>query len=149
MPLTPGGRYRARIGPSEDGPNACHDLLGRERLRHVIVGTQLQPDDAIALLTLGCDQDDGRGLQGPCTHPAQYLEAVHAGKHQIQEHERGRFSLQRCHRLPPVGRRPDEESVALEVARQDLSHHGLVVHHEHALAVHPLMMGHGCCESLS
>ena len=138
-----------RVGPAQDGPHARDDLLGRERLRHVVVGAQLQPDDAIGLLTLGRHEDHRGPLHGPGAHPAQNLETVHAREHEVQEHERGGCGLQRRHRLPAVGRGLNEEPVTLEIASEDLPHHGLVVHHEHALAVHLMMMAHGCCESLS
>src|SRR5215211_4777601 len=40
--------------PTQDAPDACGKLPGRERLRHVVVGAELQTDDSVGLVAAGC-----------------------------------------------------------------------------------------------
>ena len=50
---SPGDRRQRAPGPAQHGPHPGDQLLGRERLGHVVVGADLQPDDPIALLAPG------------------------------------------------------------------------------------------------
>src|SRR6266540_4831508 len=46
-------RDRLRLGTPEHGADAGRELARGERLRDVVVGAELEPDDAVGLLTAG------------------------------------------------------------------------------------------------
>src|SRR5438093_12541011 len=77
----------ANAGSPEDGAHTRDDLARRERLRHVIVRSELQADDAIGLLPAGGQHDHGRRPRGP--DQTEHLEAVDPREHQIEKHEVG------------------------------------------------------------
>ena len=62
-----------------------HQLAGAEGLRHVIVRSKAQPPDLVDIVLLGGNHDDRDVLLLP--HLPADLEAVHARKHQIQDHQ--------------------------------------------------------------
>ena len=45
-----GAAGSGRLGPPQHGPDPGHELLGAERLDHVVVGAQLQADDPVGLV---------------------------------------------------------------------------------------------------
>jgi hypothetical protein len=115
-------------GAPQHGPHSSHQLLGRERLGHVVVGPQLQPDDAVALLAAGREDHDGYRGQRPQA-PA-HLEPVDARQHEIEDHEVGRLGQRPVERGAPVGEGLDHVAVVLEVAGDDLGDGGIVVDHQ-------------------
>ena len=62
---------------------ARHELARAKRLDQVIVGTELESDDAILDLALGRQHDD-RHI-GVVADGAAYALARHAGQHQIED----------------------------------------------------------------
>ena len=61
------------------------ELAHREGLGYIIVGSVVEPHYLIPFLLAGGDHDDGdRALFADA---AKHLEAVHAGKHDVQKHE--------------------------------------------------------------
>ena len=77
-----------RRAPAQDGAHAHRELARRERLRHVVVGAELEPDDAVGLLAARRQQDHGQ--VGASADPAAELEAVGAGQHHV-EHDEARL----------------------------------------------------------
>ena len=55
---------RALAGPAQDGADAGNELAGRERLDQVVVGTQLQAEDAVHLVVPGRQEQHGNGAAG-------------------------------------------------------------------------------------
>ena len=55
------GTGQHRLGATQDGADAGRHLAGRERLHHVVVGAELEPDDAVDLLDVGGEQDHRDG----------------------------------------------------------------------------------------
>ena len=112
-----------RLGPSlraaEQGPDARHQLARAERLGDVVVGPQLEADDAVRLLGAGREHDDGQraGLGGAAQRAAD-LEAVDAGQHEIEDHQVRHARPDRLERLAAVaegvGHVPRPRQVALE-----------------------------------
>lgn len=70
---------------AQDGLYPGHQLLGVEGLYHIVVGSQLQPQDLVEDLSLGRKHDDG-DLGDGAQLPA-YLVAVDPREHQIQQHQ--------------------------------------------------------------
>jgi hypothetical protein len=103
-------------------------LTRRERLRHVVVRAELQPDDPIRLVPPSRDQDHGQIR--PSTQPAAELEAVGTREHHVENDERGLLALDQLARDIPVPCLPRLVALTLEVGDHDLLHDGLVVHDE-------------------
>ena len=105
-----------------------HQLAGIERLGHVIVRAQLQPDDLVGILDAGGQHDDRRvalAAQG-----AGDLETVNAGQAQV-EHHQVRFLAPRLdqRRLPVVGLH-DHEAGLFQIGAHQPDDLGLIVHHQ-------------------
>jgi hypothetical protein len=88
----PEAAHRRRLGPGgagspAHGPDARHQLPRGERLGHVVVGAGGQAHDLVGLLGPGGEHDDVGVTEGPDL-PAG-LDAVHAGKHQVQHDHLG------------------------------------------------------------
>ena len=77
-------------GPPEDGPHPRRELPGGEGLGQIVVGSHLQPQDAVRLGGPGGEHDhrDARPGLRPFEEPED-LEAVGPGKHQVEDHEVG------------------------------------------------------------
>ena len=67
------------------------ELLGTERLGHVVVGAELQPRYAVGFLAPCREHDDGDRRHGRIVpHRLADEQAIHARQHQIQNHQIGR-----------------------------------------------------------
>ena len=71
--------------PALDGPDAGHELAEPERLHDVVVGSQLEQQDAVDLVGT-CGHDDDRHLVS-CPQPPAHLAPVEVGQTQVQEDE--------------------------------------------------------------
>jgi hypothetical protein len=123
---------RARgVEAAEHRVNPRHELGGRERLDHVVVGPQPQPDHAVRFLGLGREQDHRHTVAVLVAQPAHHLEAIDSGQHQV-EHDQvrtlGRGGVQR---LASVGGHPGRVAGAIQVAGDNLGDRRLVVDDEH------------------
>ena len=69
-----------------------HELVRAERLRQVVVGADLEADDAVGLLGTGREHDDRnrRRLVRSAADETADLEAVDVRQHEIQDHQIGR-----------------------------------------------------------
>jgi len=130
-----GGRSRA----SEHRLDARRELTRRERLRHVVVGAELEADDAIGLLSARGEHDHGQVAAG--ADPSAQREPVGAGKHHVEDDELRRGPLDELAGAVPV--RGDErvEPVSLQVANDHVPHDRLVVDHEDGC--HHRIVAHG------
>ena len=103
-------------------------LARRERLRHVVVGAELETDDPVGLLAAG-RQHDHRQARARAD-PAAELEPVRPGQHEVEHDEARRVALDELARPAPVGRLERLEALALQVADDDLADRRLVVDDE-------------------
>ena len=83
QPETPRPRRGARVGASQDRAHARNELAGRERLGHVVVGTQLEPDDPIDLLVTRGQDQNRHGSARPKL--SADLETVEIGQGKIED----------------------------------------------------------------
>ena len=141
-------RRSSRLGRArapEDRAHARGELARRERLRHVVVGAELEPDDAVGLLAAGGEHDhrelrEGRGSSG---RPRA---------------RRGRAASDRARPGPAAPTRASSHApltvaglerpvaVAAQVADDDLAHDRLVVHDQDGL--HRVIVTSGYFQSL-
>jgi cob(I)alamin adenosyltransferase len=124
-------RVAVAVHTTEHRVHACDQLGGRERLDDVVVGAELQADDAVGLLATRRQQDHGD--VAVLAQPRHHLQAVEAGQHHV-EHDEVRPVLERgLDGGRAVGGGDGVKPVATEVARDDLRDRRLVVDHEDRL----------------
>ena len=113
---------------AEERPDPGRQLAQAERLRHVVVGAELEADDLVELRVLGREHDDRHARLG-ADDPAD-LDAGQLRQHQVEEDEVGLVGPEARQRLAPVGRRDDPEAVRLERVDERLAERRLVVDDE-------------------
>ena len=87
---------------AQNRPHADRELARRERLRHVVVGAELEADDPVGLLAARRQQDHRQ--VGARADPAAELEPVDAGEHHVEHDERRRSLLEQLARGVAVAR---------------------------------------------
>ena len=120
-----GGAVRA----AQYGLDPGHQLAGRERLGHVVVGAQFEPQDAVHLAVPGRQHQHGQGLLGP--HPPAHLQSVDApGQPHVQDHHAGPLPLYGGQpRLARAGL-DDPETLAAQVQVDQVGDVGVVFDHD-------------------
>src|ERR1700737_2544734 len=73
------------FGAAENGLDACRKLAWIERLREIIVGSELEPDDAVDILSTRCEHQHWNPAFG--AKSLQNLEAVEARQHDIENNK--------------------------------------------------------------
>src|ERR1700744_3913546 len=81
------GRHRPALA-TKQGLEPGNEFTRGERLGQVIVGTELDAEDAVDLVVAGGDEDDGRPVAGFAQAPTD-LDAVQARKSDIEDHGDG------------------------------------------------------------
>ena len=72
-------------GPPQQAVDAGNDFLDVERLGHIIVAAHVEADQAVRFIILGRQKNDGYIAE--LADAAADFEAIHAGHHQIEEHD--------------------------------------------------------------
>jgi hypothetical protein len=92
----------------------------------VVVGAHLQADDAVHVLDLGGEHDDGRGVVGRAQAAAD-AQAVFAGQHEVEHDEIDRLAREHAvQRLGVLGQQ-DVEAFLGQVAPQQVADARVVV----------------------
>jgi len=87
--------FLAALEAAEQRPHARHELLRAEGLHHVVVGSDLEPHDAVGLVAPRGEHDDGEPLgAGGAPHLAADGDAVHAGKPHVGDQDVGLFRVE-------------------------------------------------------
>ena len=94
-----------RLLSSQEGADPCHELLVGEGLDEVVVGTAVEPVNAVGDPIPGRQHEDGK-VAG-CPDHAADLDAVHARQHQIEHHQVGRAMSCEVEGGEPVAGRRD------------------------------------------
>ncbi len=124
-----GRRVLACLGAAQHGAHAGHDLGRIEWLDHVVVGAQAQGQQLVHIIGQGRDHDHGR--LAVIADGAQHVDAVHAGKVDVQQHQVGPQQAEQLQRLLAVRGHARTQPVPLEIGRQDAGDGGLVFDDEH------------------
>lgn len=111
------GRRRRGVtgGTSQDGAEPGEEFAGGERFRQVVVGADLEADDAIRLVAAGREHEHRH--RTVLADPPEHLEAVHAWQHDVEDDGMPVCSGLKC---------PFEAECAI-VHRRDLHGEGLKV----------------------
>ncbi len=118
-------RRRCAIDATEDSLDARDELGGRERLREVVVGAELEPEHTVDLAVAG-GEEDHRHLRRASDAPAD-LEPVDVGETDVEHHEPRPVRLERPRARAPGRALQDAEPLALEVEADEIGDVGLVV----------------------
>ena len=125
-------RMRRRVGIArretpQHGAHARDQLARIERLRQVVVGAQLETDDAIDVGAVRGEHDH-RHRQA-VAQPAQHLEAAERGQHHVEDHqvERMRLLGEPLERLGAVAHQRHLEALAGQVLGEHLAELAVVV----------------------
>mmetsp|Transcript_21671 Transcript_21671/g.84405 ORF Transcript_21671/g.84405 Transcript_21671/m.84405 type:complete len:428 (+) Transcript_21671:1981-3264(+) len=103
-----------------------------EGLGEIVVRADLQADDAVHVLDLGGQHDDGRAVVGGA-QPAADGQAVFAGQHQVQHDQVHRLAGELLVQGPAVLGQQHLEAFLGEVAPQQVADAGVVVDDEDAV----------------
>jgi hypothetical protein len=93
-------------------------------------GAELQAEHPVGLLLAGGDHDD-RHPPAPLAQRPGHLEAVHAGQHQVQQHQPRTLGLDRRQPGASVGAPHHPEAVALQVQPHQVGDRLLVLDQQH------------------
>src|SRR6266540_1099179 len=119
---------RRQLRPPQKRTHATTELVDRERLRDVVVGAELQPNDLVELVVARGQHDNRHGAAG--AQALADLETVNARQHDVQN-DQVRIRLgKKVESLLAVPGRNDAEALALEWVRQELLDGVLVVHEQ-------------------
>src|SRR5680860_811818 len=121
-------RHRSR-GSTQDRLHASGELTRRERLGDVVVRAELQTHHAVVFVASGGEHDHRHRRVLPQA-PAD-LETVDPGQHEVEDHEVRPLSGRVVERGLAVTDRVHRETLALEVAHNDLTHCRIILDDEH------------------
>src|SRR4051794_10603663 len=76
------------IAPAQHGADAGRELVGAERLRHVVVGAGVERADLLALVADRAEHDDREGA--PAAHLLADLDTAAVGQDEVEDHDVGR-----------------------------------------------------------
>ena len=120
----PAGHVRSPedcLDPGDERPRV-------ERLRHVVVGAELEADDRVDVVRAGREHEDRR--LGPAADLAADLEPVALREHEVEDHEVGIEPRMQRERLVSVECRDDPEALLLQVQPKEVDDVPLVVDDE-------------------
>src|SRR5262249_7056660 len=107
------------LAPSQEGANACEQLVECKRLAEVVVGARIQTSDAIGDgITRGQEQDRGGGTQ-PSILP-EHVQAVFNRKPPVDDHQ---VPFTGLHALPaafPVGGVLDSKPLLTQTSNNEI-----------------------------
>ncbi len=133
------GPWRRRGRAPKHRAYPRRQLPWRERLRDVVVGAELEPDDTVGLLAAGGQQDHGQ--IGVRPDPATEREPVDPRQHHVEDDEAWPLPLENRACRFAVGCGQRSEPVPLQVAHNDVQDDRVVVDDKnggHNWIVHPV-----------
>jgi hypothetical protein len=123
---------RLRAAPAQQGAHAGQQFARLERLRQVIVGADLQPDDAVERVALGGKHQDrqcGQRVVAGADAPA-HLQAIGIGQHQVEDQQLRAAGVEPAQSALRVGRRFDFDAVVGQVVADHRRETDVVVDHQ-------------------
>ena len=120
----------AALGAAQDRADASHQLARVEGLGEVVVGAELEADDAVHVVAPRREHqhgDPGRGPDG-----AEHVEAVESGQHHVQHGEVVAAGRQALHGAGAVRLAVEDEALPGEILAEQLAQLGVVVDQQHA-----------------
>ena len=115
---------------AQDGADAGDQLARIERLAEIVVGAELQSDDAIDVVAARRQHQDGRVVRG--AELAQHVEAADARQHHVQNQDLEVVQLELVERVAAVVHALHLEVLGLQIFGEHLAELAVVVHQQHA-----------------
>src|SRR5215469_14680472 len=134
-----GQRTGARPRASQYRSDPGREFLEPERLRHVIVAAEGEPGDLVRLRVPGGQEDHGNAAAIPA-QPADDLESIRVGQHDIEHHQIEWPGSRLPQRVSRGIRRRHLEAEEAQRGRDGVAQEGLVVYHEQFAAVMTAVM---------
>ena len=127
---------RLRLHPAQHALHAREQFARVEGLRDVVVGADLEPDDAVDDVARRRDHDDADVVA--LAQVARERQPVFAGQADVEQDEVGQRALDlRAHRVAAVGR-AHVVAVPAQVLGEQRAHARVVVDHQQgSAALHP------------
>ncbi|MCY1179660.1 hypothetical protein D9M73_200690 [compost metagenome] len=125
-------RHQRRLA-AQHGLDPRQQFARVERLGQVVVGAQLQPLDAAALVALGGEHDD-RDLVALLAQTATGGQAVLAGHHQVEHHQLEQLAGQQAVHLLGVLHRAHTVALLVEETFQQATQACVVIDHKDLFA---------------
>jgi hypothetical protein len=123
--------------------DAREQLARIEGLGEVVVGTDLEPDDAIDVVALGSEHDDGCQVTASAKAAAD-RKTILAGQHQVEDDQIEQFALQKAVHRAAVLCHEHLESLLTQVAAQQVTDAGVVIDDEQAGGTSSRLRAHRC-----
>ena len=121
---------RLGLGAPQPRPDPGDQLLRLERLDHVVVRAGLQAEHDVDRVALRGQHHDRHARLG--ADRLADVDPVHAGQHQVEQHQVGLELAQRGQRTSTVGDHRGVEALPAQHDGQHLGQGGVVVHDQHA-----------------
>lgn len=123
------GTLTAVSGAPEHGFDPRDDFTRRKRFADVIIGAELQSDDAIDFVRARRKHDDW-DVALLAAQGTRDFESVNGGKPNVQDHDIGQFPGG-AQRRGPVTHREHLEALALEMVREQVPNRAVVLGDQH------------------
>jgi len=127
------GRAAARgtdVRAPQDGAHARHQFTWVEGLAEVIVGAELQADDAVHVVAAGGEHQDRSLVRG--AEFAQDVEAADVRQHDVQDQDFEIADLERGQSVGAVMHARHLEMLGFQIFREHLAQLAIVVDEQHA-----------------
>lgn len=124
------GLHRA----TEDGLDACHDLVEAERLGDVVVASRVESLDLVVGVVLGGEEQDGARVPGSAEALGD-AEPVHVGEHDVENDEVWLLLDDSGDRGGAVADGTHHEPCEAQAGRQEFADVWLVVNNENLGAI--------------
>src|SRR5690606_31160089 len=123
--------------PAQSRLDPCDKFTRAEGLGDVVVGSHAEPEHNVAFLTLGGDHDDrdAGGSWIPANGRAEF-HAVHAGQHQVEQHQVRLLAPYQCESLAAVHGAVDLKALAPKAVGEHLEDVWLVLNYDNVLFGH-------------
>jgi len=118
-------RFRTRVPAARNSADARDEFAKTERLRHVIVGAQFEPEHPIELVGARGEHDDRR--RHAAAEFATHVATVHVGQSEIEKHY---IARRRLERLPAGVSTDDLETLFDEPVLETVADGVIVLHHQ-------------------
>ncbi len=120
---------RHGIDPAQQGLDPRHQLGHRKRLGQVIVGAQLQAEDAVQFAG-ACAGDDDRCVARHGAGATADFQAVDAGQHQVEDQCIPAALLEQAHAFVAIGTVGHLELLVAQVQADQVGDMGIVLDHQ-------------------
>ena len=124
-----------RIRASQDRLDPRHELARIERLRQVVVGADLEPDDLVDVVVAGGQHED-RDVRA-LAHAAADVDPVQVREHEVEHDQRRRLGGRLLDRLLARYRNANGEAGPLQIHGDEGSDARLVLDDENRMALRP------------